>query len=380
MKIAFVSNFLSLHQKPICDTLSCMSGVEFRFIALTPIAETRKQMGWDDLNNTAYVIKTYIGAEEEQHALEFVSNADVVIFGHDKTDIFFENAIKNRSAIIYRYSERIYKRGRWRVLSPRGLWKRWNTYFRYSTKNQYLLCASAYAAKDYALLGSFCGKCFKWGYFPPNERYDFERHVLQKKQRSIFWAGRMISWKHPEIAVKIAKRLRDNHVEFHMRIAGDGPLLQNLKACIKNNGLEANIQILGNCSQEEVRKYMAESQIFLATSDYQEGWGAVVNEAMAEGCAVIGCKAMGAVPYLIQSGENGYSFGIGEIDTAYEQVKQLLENSDLCYSIMKSSYLTIQNEWNANCAANRLISLSSALLSGDRCSFSSGPCSKAELL
>lgn len=243
-----------------------------------------------------------------------------------------------------------------------------------------MLCASAYAAKDYALLGAFYRKSFKWGYFPPNKHYDFERHILKKKQRSIFWAGRMITCKHPEIAVEIGKRLKDNHVEFNMRIAGDGPLLQNLKERIEAEGLEKNIQIFGNCSQEKVRQYMAESQIFLATSDYQEGWGAVVNEAMAEGCAVVGCEAMGAVPYLIQSGENGYSFGLGEIDTAYEQIKQLLENGDLCCDIMKSAYLTIQNEWNANCAAHRLISLSSALLSGNSCSFSSGPCSKAELL
>lgn len=380
MKVAFVSNFLSSHQLPICDTLSCMSDVEFRFISTTPISQIRKQMGWTDLNNTSYVIKAYKDAEGELDALEFVSSADVVIFGHDKADIFFKNAVKNKSTVIYRCSERLYKHGRWRVLSPRGLWNRWNTYFRYPIKNQYLLCASAYAAKDYALLGAFCGKSFKWGYFPPNKHYDLERHILKKKEKSIFWAGRMITLKHPEIAVEIAKRLKYDHIEFNMRMAGDGPLIQNLKDRIKDGGLEENIQILGNCSQEEVRQYMAESQIFLATSDYQEGWGAVVNEAMAEGCAVVGCEAMGAVPYLIQSGENGYSFGLGEIDTAYEQIKQLLENGDLCCNIMKSAYLTIQNEWNANCAAHRLISLSSALLSGNSCSFSSGPCSKAELL
>lgn len=88
MKVAFVSNFLSSHQQPICDALFCMSDVEFQFIALTPISQIRKKMGWDDLNNIDYVIKAYIGVEEKQKALEFVSNADVVIFGHDKADIF----------------------------------------------------------------------------------------------------------------------------------------------------------------------------------------------------------------------------------------------------------------------------------------------------
>lgn len=380
MKIAFVSNFLSSHQKPICDALYCMSGVEFRFIALTPITETRKQMGWDDLNNIVYVIKTYMGTEGEKNALEFISNADVAIFGHDKADIFFENIVKNKSAIVYRYSERLYKHGRWRVLSPRGLWNRWNTYFRYPTKNQYLLCASAYAAKDYTLLGAFREKCFKWGYFPPSKSYDIEQRISDKKPGTIFWAGRLISWKHPEIAIRIAKQLQSAQIPFEMNIAGDGPVFQNMKMLIKNEGLKDNVHLLGNCAADVVRQYMADSCIFLATSDYQEGWGAVVNEAMSEGCAVVGCEAMGSVPYLIQSGKNGYSFPVKKVDIACKKVEELLLNEKLCHSIMKSAYLTIQNEWNGNCAAHRLILMSNSLLTrGVPYNFTSGPCSKSEI-
>lgn len=380
MRIAFVSNFMSSHQLPVCEALFYTPGIEFRFVALKPISQTRKQMGWEDLNDTSFVIKTYRGSEEKQKALAFVSCADVVILGHDKADIFFKNAVRNKNVIIYRCSERLYKQGRWRAVSPRGLWKRWNTYFRYPTKNQYLLCASAYAAKDYAMLGSFRGKCFKWGYFPPTDSYDIEHRISQKKVGSIFWAGRMLSWKHPEIAIGIAKQLRNNEIPFEMNIAGEGPLYQDMHKMVKNAGLDQIVHLLGNCSQEVVRRYMAESQIFLATSDYQEGWGAVINEAMAEGCAVIGCEAMGAVPYLIQSGKNGYSFHFGENDIAYEQVEKLLRDSELCSCIMKAAYLTIQNEWNADCAAKRFVRLSSTLLKGEYYKFSSGPCSKAELI
>lgn len=379
MRIAFISNFLSAHQQPICDVLAHMSDVEFRFIALTPISQTRKQMGWEDLNDTFYVIKAYIDAED-QKALDFVSSADVAIFGHDKVDIYFKSAIRNRHSIVFRCSERLYKRGRWRAISPRGIRNRWNTYYRYPKDKQYLLCSSAYAAKDFALLGSYLGKSFKWGYFPPADSYDIEHRISQKKVSSIFWAGRMLSWKHPEIAITIAKRLREKQIPFEMNIAGDGPLFYNIQEMVRNAELEQCVHLLGNCLPETVRKHMADSQIFLATSDYQEGWGAVVNEAMAEGCAVVGCEAMGAVPYLIQSGENGYSFRFGKNDAAYEQVEKLLLNNELCDRIMKGAYLTIQKEWCADCAAQRLIQLSSALQNGECCDFSSGPCSKAEML
>ena len=303
-----------------------------------------------------------------------------MILGYDKDDIFFQAAVRNKAAIIYRYSERLYKRGRWRVLSPRGLWNRWKTYFRYPTRKQYLLCAGAYVAKDYALLGSFLGKCFKWGYFPPSNQYNIEQRILQKKPGTIFWAGRLLSWKHPEIAIMVAKQLQDEQIPFEMNIAGDGPMLQSMKSLIMQEGLEKKVHLLGNCTPEEVRQYMAESSIFLATSDYQEGWGAVVNEAMSEGCAVVGSEAMGSVPYLIQSGKNGYSFPIKKADIACKYVEELLLDSESCHNIMKSAYLTVQNEWNGNCAAHRLVLMSESLLSKSDCNFISGPCSKAELL
>lgn len=380
MRIAFISNFLSLHQQLLCESLFCIPDVEFRFIALTPISQERKQMDWSDINDECYVIKAYINEEKKQEALGFVSGANVVILGYDKDDIFFQNSIRNKAAIIYRYSERIYKRGRWRALSPRGLWHRWETYFRYPKENQYLLCAGAYVAKDYALLGSFRGKCVKWGYFPPSNQYDIEQRILQKKPGTIFWAGRMLSWKHPEIAITVAKQLQDEKIAFEMNIAGDGPMFQSMKRLLVQERLEERVHLLGNCAPEEVRQHMADSCIFLATSDYQEGWGAVVNEAMAEGCAVVGSEAMGSVPYLIQSGKNGYSFPFKKVNIACQKVKELLLDSKCCHSVMKSAYLTIQNEWNGKCAAHRLVLMSNSLLNGDKFSFTSGPCSKAELL
>lgn len=380
MRIAFVSNFLSLHQLTLCEELFRTPEVEFRFIASTPISETRMQMGWDDFNDHCFVIKIYSGDDEYQKALKYVAGADVVIIGHNEADVFFRTAVKNENAIIFRCTERLYKRGRWRALSPRGLYYRWDSYYKYPRKNQYLLCSSAYAAKDFALLGAFRGRCFKWGYFPPNEQHDIEKLILQKRDKSIFWAGRLLEWKHPELPIQIAEQLRDEKIPFEMNIAGDGPLFQRLQSMIQHAGLEEEVHLLGNLLPEQVRQYMRDSQIFLATSDYQEGWGAVINEAMSDGCAVVGCEAMGAVPYLIQTGINGYSYGYKKDDVAYSQVKKLFLDEELRCQIMKAAYATIQNEWNGRCAADRLIRLSSALLKSECLSFSSGPCSKAELL
>ena len=48
---------------------------------------------------------------------------------------------------------------------------------------------------------------------------------------------------------------------------------------------------------------MEKSHIHLFTSNHLEGWGAVVNEAMNSGCAVVANREAGAVPYLIEHGK-----------------------------------------------------------------------------
>lgn len=380
MRLAFVSNFLSGHQQPLCEALSSALGADFRFIATTPVSKIRAQMGWPDCNSAPFVIRAYADDKTYQNALEYVAAADAVILGHDQDDSFFKAAIKQKHTIVYRCTERLYKRGRWRAISPRGLYHRWNTYFRYPRGNQYLLCSSAYAAKDYALLGAFFNRSFKWGYFPQNKQFDIEQALLYKHKGSIFWAGRMLDWKHPEIPVLIAKRLREKGIPFELDMAGDGPLLPHIQRLVQDEGLEKNVHLLGNLLPSQVRDHMRTSQIFLATSDYQEGWGAVVNEAMSEGCAVVACKAMGAVPYLIQTGVNGYSYGHMQTGTACLQAERLLADETLRCRIARAAYHTIQNEWNAQCAAERLLRLSAALRRGEGTCFSSGPCSKADLI
>ena len=44
---------------------------------------------------------------------------------------------------------------------------------------------------------------------------------------------------------------------------------------------------MGALKPADVRKEMERADIFLFTSDYKEGWGAVLNEAMNARCAIV---------------------------------------------------------------------------------------------
>lgn len=376
MRIAFCSNFLSSHQRPLCDALYASEECDFRFIASMPLSETRKAMGWQE-EVTPYVIETYRSEAAYQKALDYVKTSDVVIVSGDEETSFFKIAIENKNTLVFRCCERCYKRGRWRAVSPKGIKIRWNSYYKYPKESLYMLCSSAYAAGDYAVLGSYFGRTYKWGYFTAVKDLDIEKSLNLKDETYIFWAGRMLELKHPEKAIQVAAYLRERNIPFRMELAGDGPKFVWVQKLIREKDLTGCVSLLGGLSQEETYTHMSKAGIFLATSDYGEGWGAVVGEAMSRGCAVVACEAMGATPFLIKDGQNGFSYRKGNEKKLCRTVEHLMTDGEMQRNIGRQAYETMETQWNPKVAAQRLIQLVTEIRKGNKRPFVEGPCSKA---
>jgi len=125
---------------------------------------------------------------------------------------------------------------------------------------------------------------------------------------------------------------------------------------------------------------MENAQIYIATSDYKECWGAVINEAMSSGCAVVASHAMGSVPFLIRIGENGFIYESGNIAQLTEKVKTLLLDPKLSAEFGKNAYGTIAGQWNGDIAGERLLEFMEAIISGKSVKFPDGPLSTARPL
>ena len=147
------------------------------------------------------------------------------------------------------------------------------------------------------------------------------------KKGSILWAARMIDWKHPELVVKTAAYLKEHleentfHYDDRRRRTGGRSAQPGRRAW--SDGRSPS-QASG---AEEVRAAMEKSEIYLVTSDRKEGWGAVVNEAMNSGCAVVADHMIGAAPWLIRQGENGRMYRDGEEQELFRTVERLLQGS-----------------------------------------------------
>ena len=373
MKIVLVSNYFNHHQRPLSDALCRLTEDSFYFIETMPMRQERRELGygWDDLPD--YVVTAYRSEHDRQRSMELILDADAVIAG-SAPEAYLKQRIRE-GKLIFRYSERPLKQGpeplkyiprllRWNLRNPAG-------------KPIYLLAASAYAAGDYARFRLFRNRAYRWGYFPETKNGGYPS---KKEEKTILWVGRFLDWKHPDDAVRAALKLKDEGCVFRLCFVGTGQMEQQLHSMVKDLGLEAYVSFLGSMKPEQVREHMERASVFLFTSDQQEGWGAVVNEAMNSGCAVVASHAAGCVPYLLKDGENGLIYQSGNVDMLVQKIRVLLEHPDECSRMGQAARETILNTWNAETAAQRLIALSEHILAGEICPdiYRIGPCSRAE--
>lgn len=377
MKIIFLSNYFNHHQKFLSDAFDEICE-NYQFVATSKMRDERKQLGYGNIKEPEYVVDC---SEEKMNIITegAFSSFDAVLLGSAPES--YINARQKEKKLVFRYSERLYKK--------KYQWYKWpfrllTFYKRYGkNENTYLLCASAFAYADYAKHFAFVNKAYKWGYFPETKKYsDIDALIDSKKNNSLLWVGRLIDLKHPDYAIQVAKRLKDAGYYFKMNIIGTGEMEKQLKEMITYYDLSTHVHMLGPMAPERVREYMEQSQIYLFTSDRNEGWGAVLNESMNSACAVVASHAIGAVPYLLKDGENGSIYYDGDVDELYEKVKQLLDNPLQRRSYSEKAYKTITETWNAEVAAQRLINLVEHISAGEKHPdlYKTGPCSKAEII
>lgn len=376
MNVIFISNVLTPHQIPLCDELDLLPNVSFHFYESMYVRKQSLPIGWRCEQSRDYVIPFDVIQSDIEKYNQIVRDADVVIFGSGDIRL-----IKSRLALdklTFIYSERIYKNWKECIKYPYHLLK-FNALYR-GTKRVFLLCASAFASKDYNSLGLFRDRAYKWGYFTKSSNFQPEmqnqRINNSEKKTHIMWCSRFLNFKHPELPVMLAARLKDEGYDFIIDMFGCGQELDeteklanelHVSDVVKFRGIRPNVEIL-----DEMRMH----DIFLFTSDRGEGWGVVLNEAMSCGCTVIASDEIGSAPYLVKDGENGMIFKSGNIESLYEKVKFLIDNPEKRQIMSKQGVNTIKNLWSPRNAAISLYELITDLLRNEHPSIVEGPCSK----
>ncbi len=377
MKLVFLSNFMNHHQLPVARCLVDRLGREYCFVALEPVPESRRQMGYADLNRLEFVHRAYESPEAMTEAEHLIACCDILVAG-SCPDRYVAQRLREGKLTV-KISERYFKEGG-------GLKNRLRQYLRakkhlapLENKGLHFLCASAYTAADINRHTHF-DSCYRWGYFPEIKPQTVETLFAEKAEQGqvqLLWAGRMLSWKHPEVAVLTAVALKQRDIPFHLTLVGQGPEEERVKTLTRRRGLEKEVSFLPFETPEALRRRMERSHIYLFASDQQEGWGAVLNEAMNSGCALVADGRAGSVPFLLKDEENGFVYW--SLEQCIEKTVLLAESASMREAMGRAAYETMKGQWSPEMAADRLLLwLEDLCKEGRSTRYRHGPCSAIE--
>lgn len=356
MKVTFFSNYFNNHQLPLASEFEAMQNVEYTFVSLL---KTDGDVGRSSLDlDYPFVLREYENEEASRLAMCHVMEDDLVVFGDMAGKEKYVKARDKTGKLFFRYAERLLKRGDWWRFMPPKIYRTWDCFTRYKNSNMYVLCASAYTAPDLIKFGFPAEKCLKWGYFPKVDIYYGPKKTLPG-YKTLCSAQRLIAWKRVDLQIQLASRLKHEGYSFILKLAGDGPERENLEKLASKLHVDDCIQFLGELSHEDTIQLMRNSEVFIATSNRKEGWGATINEAMASGCCVVASDAMGSVPFLIENGVTGLMFEDGNLFELVNCVGQLCSGAIDCDKISINGILRIRDEWSARQAASSLYKFSS---------------------
>ena len=389
MHIVFYSVVLNHHQAPVADALWELCGGDYTFVELSGLADTKGAAS--DYSRRPYLLRAWKSHEAYGRAMELARTADVCVFsGVDALP--FERERMKLGLLSFDMGERWLKRGWKSLLSPNLL--RWCIAYAlggWDRKPLYKLGCSAFCAEDQYRLHTFRDRCYKWGYFTSVEKSEVEASldVSASDMTTLMWCSRYLKLKHPELPVLLAHRLKRKGYRFRLDMYGSGEEEPGTKRLARDLGLVDVVRFHGAVSNGQVLKAMAQSDIFLFTSDRNEGWGAVANESMSNGCALVASDAIGSAPYLIEDGETGLMFkgprtsssirnpDIVSLDELCEKIEYLLDNPETMRQIRGNARKLMLDVWSPSNAARSLFQLANDLLSGRDTSLTGGPCSKA---
>ena len=177
------------------------------------------------------------------------------------------------------------------------------------------------------------------------------------------FSGQLIHRKGVDVLLRAFERVCETGAAASLTIVGDGP---DRHRCRRLIGPEwrPRVRFLGFHQPDDLPNVFAESDVFVLPSRY-DGWGVVVNEALAAGMPIIATSAVGAGADLIEPGRNGFVVAPGDVDALTAAMKRFVAEPTLVHRLGTRSR-EIAGDWTTARGAERWFHLCRYVL-GRRC-------------
>jgi len=181
--------------------------------------------------------------------------------------------------------------------------------------------------------------------------------------------ARLVEKKGIEYAIRAVSRVAEHTPNLQYRIAGDGPLKEDLVHLAANLGLEEKVHFLGSKEHNEILHLMSDSDILLAPSvtskdGDQEGIPVVLMEALAMQLPVISTDHSG-IPELVQDGVSGLLVPERDVETLAKRLTDLIEQPKLRISLGRAGRKAVEQHYNIIRLNGQLAGLFKELLGED---------------
>lgn len=163
---------------------------------------------------------------------------------------------------------------------------------------------------------------------------------IKENEKLVLSLGRITYAKGHELAVEAIRALSQKGVPARLMIAGDGPLLEELKQNVRGNGLGNQVIFAGFIENDQTPAYYNAADIFIMPTLTIEGLPFVLLEAMACEKPVIASRRGGNMT-LIRAHENGLFMGPGDVGDLVQKIELLIENEELAVSLARAARKTI---------------------------------------
>ncbi len=181
-----------------------------------------------------------------------------------------------------------------------------------------------------------------------NHRFNDVKVLKRNEPLKVVMPGSLIPRKGMDVGLLAFLKARENFKqECELRVIGDGPLMTSLKDQYKNY---PNVHFLGFLQQEEVDKEFIAADIFMFCTRY-DGWGVVVNEAIAAGLPVIVSDACGSSELIQDKG--GYVCRSEDISSFANALMRLVNDPNARAS-MAHHHSTLRSEIDSSVMAKRI--------------------------
>jgi glycosyltransferase involved in cell wall biosynthesis len=155
---------------------------------------------------------------------------------------------------------------------------------------------------------------------------------INQPPRLVF-AGRFVVQKNTLTIIQILSQLKD--LDWRCAMLGDGPLFEEVKREIEQNGMQDRFELSGWITPDDVLEWFSESDILFMPS-LSEGLPVVGVQALAKGLALV-VSDIGGFKDLVDEGINGHLIEYNDISGFESKLRLLLIDPEKLYKFRLQS-------------------------------------------